>query len=449
MSTTTSYDVVVIGAGFAGIIAARDLSVQGNSVLLLEARDRVGGRTWTADGLGRQLEYGGTYVHWTQPNMWQELQRHNIPLQIPTVPTTMYWIAQGTTHSGSPEEYGAALEPLMSRFFADARAVFPQPFDITLVDTSAVETETIADRFAALDLPPYEHDLLDGAMAGLVTDYREHGVAQFLSCVATYFGSWAAFFETAGTWPIEGGTKRLVDAIMAESKAEVRLSTPVAAVEDDGAGVTVTTRTGEQIRARAAVVALPLNTLGDIAFTPDVPAAARTMIDEKNPIMGSKIWVRAKGELKPFQAVAPLGQNPINAARVEYHADGDTFIMCLCANSADIDATDVAAVQRALRDFVPDLEVLETACHDWVTDEFAKGGFMLHRPGHFTNGAAQLREAHGRIHFAGSDIAGVEAGAIEGAMDTGAHAARTITAHLRRDHAAPVDVAAGQRPASG
>ena len=145
---------------------------------------------------------------------------------------------------------------------------------------------------------------------------------------------------------------------------------------------------------------------------------------------------RAKAELEPFQAVAPVGQNPINAARVEYHADGDTFIMCLCSNGADIDGTDAAAVQRALRDFIPAIEVLETACHDWVTDEFAKGGFMVHRPGHFTNGAAQLREAQGRIHFAGSDIAGVEAGAIEGAMDTGAHAARSIAANFQLDRSA-------------
>ncbi len=62
---------------------------------------------------------------------------------------------------------------------------------------------------------------------------------------------------------------------------------------------------------------------------------------------------------------------------------------------------------------------------------------MVHRPGHFTNGAVQLREAHGRIHFAGSDIAGVEAGAIEGAMDTGAHAARKIAVNLQTEHVRP------------
>ncbi|WP_156622935.1 NAD(P)/FAD-dependent oxidoreductase [Mycobacterium sp. 1164966.3] len=425
-----TYDAAVIGAGFAGLIAARDLSVQGYSVILLEARDRVGGRTFTGEAFGRQVEFGGTYVHWTQPNMWQELQRHHIPLAVPLEPAKVYWLADGATHSGTPEKYGAAVAPLIGRYVADARARFPLPFEVNAVDTSAIEQETLEDRLNSLNLSEHDRDLLDGAMAALVTNYKEHGIAQLLAGVAAYFGHWDAYFETAGTWPIEGGTKRLAEAIVAESNAELRLSTPVAAIADDGSDVTMTTRDGDQIRARAAVVALPLNTLGDITFTPDVPEAARTMIDQQNPIMASKIWVRAKGELEPFQAVAPVGKNPINAARVEYHADGHTLVMCLCCNAAAIDATDREAVQAALRTFVADIHVLETACHDWTTDEFAKGGWMLHRPGHFTNGAVELRKPHGRIHFAGSDIAAMDAGAIEGAMDTGAHAARNVAAAL-------------------
>lgn len=59
------YDVIVIGAGFAGLIAARDLSRSHNlSVLLIEGRDRIGGRTWTARELGEEFEMGGTWVHW-------------------------------------------------------------------------------------------------------------------------------------------------------------------------------------------------------------------------------------------------------------------------------------------------------------------------------------------------------------------------------------------------
>lgn len=59
------YDVVVVGAGFAGLVAARELSADGRlKVLLVDGRDRIGGRTWTAKALGQHFEMGGTWVHW-------------------------------------------------------------------------------------------------------------------------------------------------------------------------------------------------------------------------------------------------------------------------------------------------------------------------------------------------------------------------------------------------
>ena len=57
------YDAIVIGAGFAGLIAARELSARrGLNVLIIEGRDRIGGRTWTAKALGEEFEMGGTWV---------------------------------------------------------------------------------------------------------------------------------------------------------------------------------------------------------------------------------------------------------------------------------------------------------------------------------------------------------------------------------------------------
>lgn len=59
----STYDIIVIGCGFAGIVAARDLSqIHGLSVLIVEGRDRIGGRTWTATAFGEQFEMGGTWV---------------------------------------------------------------------------------------------------------------------------------------------------------------------------------------------------------------------------------------------------------------------------------------------------------------------------------------------------------------------------------------------------
>ncbi|MFE5483945.1 flavin monoamine oxidase family protein [Streptomyces sp. NPDC056527] len=430
----SSCDVVVIGAGFAGVTAARDLSVEGHSVVLLEARDRVGGRTYTDEAFGRRVDLGGTYVHWTQPNVWRELQRHRIPLAVPLDIDKVYWLADGTVHSGSQLDYNAAVSPLAARFFADARARFPLPFEVNAVDNDDIGQETIGDRLDSLALSPYDRDVLDGTLATLVHSYSEQGTEQLLVWAAASFGDWAAFMETAGYWPIEGGTRRLLDAILGESKAELRLSTPVGSIDDDGTSVTVTTRTGERIRARSAVVALPLNTLSDISVSPRLAQPVRDMIEQKHPMRTAKIWARVRGEIEPFFAFAPVGKNPLNSVRVEYLHDGDTLVVCFASDASAIDGTDREAVQAALRTFVPGIEVVDTAVHDWVGDEFSQGTWVHHRPGHLTKAAPGLREPHGRIHFAGGDIAAFGVGGIDGAIESGARAARDVTAALADGH---------------
>jgi monoamine oxidase len=410
------FDVAVIGAGMAGITAARDLSQKGFSVLLLEARDRPGGRTYLEKALGDEIELGGAYVHWTQPHVWHELQKHGISLLPPLPASKAYWLADGTVHAGTEEQYYEAVGPAMTRLFADARERFPLPFMIHAVDNSDIERESIEDRIASLKLSTYHRDVLDGALAGVVHKHKDHGIAQLLHCVATYFGDYKAFFETASVWAIEGGTKRLIDAMLAESTAELRLSTPVSVIQDHGSKVSITTRAGHKILVRSAIVTVPLNTLGDITIPPGLPHPVSTMIQQKNPVMASKIWARVRGEIEGFTAFAPVGKHPINAARTERYHDGDTFIMCICSDAAAIRADDRGAVQAALRRFVPGIEVVGTASHSWAADEFSKGGWMMHRPGHMTGGAAQIREGQGRIRFAGSDIASLDVGAIEGAM---------------------------------
>lgn len=75
---TYDTDVVIIGAGFAGLVAARELSRSGAKVTVLEGRDRIGGRAWTDTRLGRDIELGGTWVHPLQPHVWAELTRYGL-----------------------------------------------------------------------------------------------------------------------------------------------------------------------------------------------------------------------------------------------------------------------------------------------------------------------------------------------------------------------------------
>ena len=76
------HDVIVVGGGFAGVTAAREARCAAARCSLLEARERLGGRTWSADWDGRAVEYGGAWVHWHQPHTWSEITRAGLRVEL-------------------------------------------------------------------------------------------------------------------------------------------------------------------------------------------------------------------------------------------------------------------------------------------------------------------------------------------------------------------------------
>ena len=79
MGTTESRpDVVIVGDGFAEVTTARELTMRGRSAVLVEARDRLGGRTYISDHDGHAMELGGTWVHPEQPHVGAEISRNGM-----------------------------------------------------------------------------------------------------------------------------------------------------------------------------------------------------------------------------------------------------------------------------------------------------------------------------------------------------------------------------------
>ena len=98
------HDVIVIGAGFAGCSAAREVRRAGLEPLVLEARDRIGGRTWTADWDGQRYERGGNFFHWFQPHIWVEIEAADAtPLAIPEIKRA-FWTVGDEIHEGTWQE---------------------------------------------------------------------------------------------------------------------------------------------------------------------------------------------------------------------------------------------------------------------------------------------------------------------------------------------------------
>ena len=101
------YDVIVVGGGFAGAKAAREAALRGSRVVLLEGRDRLGGRTWTAEWRGHRIEYGGGWVHWHQPHTFSEITRAGLTVELSDDPEVTAWYVGDDRRTGTIAERDA------------------------------------------------------------------------------------------------------------------------------------------------------------------------------------------------------------------------------------------------------------------------------------------------------------------------------------------------------
>ena len=421
------FDVVVIGAGFAGVTAARELSHRGHSVLVLEARDRIGGRTWLDQRLGHELEIGGTWVHWIQPHVWAEMARYGIGVVSGPALTRAHWVADGQRNSGTAEQLTALIDKGMTLSTAAALEYFPLPYEpLAGPDLQSVDALSMREHIDGLGLTSAETELVDGMWATNFNGPTKDGAyTQGLRWCALAAGSWPLMFEACATFKLAGGTTRLLEAMLGDASVEVRLETLVSQVQQDDTGAVVTTSTGEEVAAAAVVVTVPLNVLSSVEFDPPLSDTKRSAASQGQASSGVKAWARLRGEHEPFVALAP-GTAPITLAQVDSVGAGETVVVLFGPDAAVLDGNDTSAVQAALRQWLPEVEVIEAASHDWVTDALAGETWPMLRPGQLTGALAELQRPEGRVVLAGSDYASGWMGFIDGAIESGLRAARLV-----------------------
>ncbi|MBV9942248.1 MAG: FAD-dependent oxidoreductase, partial [Solirubrobacterales bacterium] len=365
------HDVIVIGGGFAGVTAAREAALRGRSVLLLEARERLGGRTWTADWHGAPLEYGGAWVHWHQPHTWSEITRAGLDVTVSNGAQAAGWYVGNERRSGSLEQRDEIARRGWDRFVEGVREALPMPHDPTRAISALAQfdRQTIAERLRDLSLSDEERAVLTGELeslahapldqAGAVSVLRWHALSGY-SLELTQF--------TGGRVTIVGGTRALLGAIVAAAPFARRLGTAVVAIRHSAPDrVEVETVGGSGFAARAVVVAVPLNALGAIEFTPPLPEDKQRAIALGQASRGIKIFIFARGE--------PLYQNSIRAGHPFGYldtdwlgGDGSQLLIGFGIDARRCDPADLPAVQRALEAILPGYEVLDATAHDWLAD---------------------------------------------------------------------------------
>jgi monoamine oxidase len=425
VSDQSAVDVVVIGAGLAGLCAARDLVAGGTSVLVLEARDRVGGRTFTSDfgDSGEKVELGGSWFAPEHTKARAELTRYGLEIRRYDPPRCVRWRTDGELRDGLPVAAAdiTALDAAWGRITDDARRHGAREF--------AERGMSCAEYLAAMQLPPSVADFLFGWWVMISgTDPASGAVGDAIGAIAGHGGTPSALL-TALQFAPRAGWASLARALAEDTT--VQLATAVSRIAEIPGGVEVTDERSGVVVARWAVIAVPINVLPQIMFDPPLPHHVQAVAGA-NSGRALKVWVRARGVPAGSLAVGRgIGLHWIYADREL--PDGSVLALGFGFQIADFDPTSAESVSAAIHAFWPEAEILAHAHHDWNGDQFARGTWLTEDPDR-PMAPVQGPIADRRLVLAGSDVANHEAGWIEGALRSGADAAQCVLERMRESH---------------
>ncbi len=418
------HDVVIVGGGFAGVTAARECALRGRRALVLEGRDRLGGRTWSADWAGTQIELGGAWVHWHQPHTFSELTRAGLAVEVGRDAEVAAWYVGEQRFAGTIAERDAIARRGWDAFVDGVATALPLPHaPLYALDRLArFDRLTIAQRLDELELDDEERAVLSAELESLAhAPLQDAGAVSVLRWHALSGYSLELTQETGGRATIVGGTGALLNAIASAAPFEVELGSPVAAVTASNGHVEVTTRAGDVYKARAAIIAVPLNTLGAIEFTPELAEDKRRGIELGQASRGIKVMIRARGEATMQNSIRP-GHPFGYLDSEELFDDGTQLLIGFGPDAQRCDAGSVPGVQSSLEQILPGYQTIDATAHDWLADEFSRGTWAIHRPGWYEHHHAAMRRVDGRVVLAGSDLANGWAGFIDGAIESGLRA---------------------------
>ena len=427
-SPSREHDVIIVGGGFAGLTAARELKRLGQRCLVLEARNRLGGRTFSTSVFGQPEDVGGQWIHWLQPHIWSEVTRYGISLvETPgaATPDSVGVLTDSGLVTQDPAQNFAILQRAMRAVCAESRELFPQPFAPKLDDRCVrLDRLSVQDRLNSLELDP----LTRAAITAYITTNvnaapRDAGLLDQIHWYARAGHDMERLLQACAQFKMREGTVRLINCLRDDAGCEVELSCPVRHIEGSTHEVLAISDDGRKFSAKAMIIALPMNCWADIEWTPGIRPEKLTASRRRHAGSGFELHVLLEGNAGSYMAMAPL-PNPINLLYTDKRDARGTVMVGLGTSAVDFDLTDDEAIAREVRRLMPSAKVKAAFAYDWNSDPYSKGTWCNYRPGMWTACGAAMRAPEGRIVFAGSDTADGWRGFIDGAVETGLRAAR-------------------------
>ena len=431
--------VIVVGAGLAGLTAATDLLDQGCDVTVLEARDRVGGRTHgleVADG--SWVDAGAAYLGDRHTGLLDLLAQYGLK----TTPTTMEGASRFAL-GGDPSSSAGRFPPLkavaLGELFelldevtrtVDVSAPWLTPGAAALDRQTAAEwaDERLTHDDARLFFPLFLGEMMaadpaDVSVLHMAFYLRSGGGLRYLN----------AFEGGAQQDRVQGGAHRLCEELAARLGDRVTCGEPVLGLHQDDGGVTVLSASG-RARADAVVVAVPPLLADDLELAPAPGVAragsrtARGCAVKVHLVFPSAAWRDAGLSGWSVSSQGPLlstvDDSPDGAGVLTGFVTGSEARRFSALSSGE-QRREVLEQGHRLFPELPEPSGFFVT--DWLADPWSRGCYAaLFGPGDWLSRGPTLSAAHGRVHWAGTETSLEFFGLMEGAVRSGHRAAAEI-----------------------
>jgi monoamine oxidase len=439
-------DAIVIGAGAAGLAAARELSAAGLRLAVLEARPRIGGRVLTAHDPAWTVpvELGAEFLHGAAPATRAVADAAGLPLL--ALADRHQWIGARGERGEQPgvwQEFDALRRRIPARgrdrsfavFLDSRRAVSPRTRELARLFVEGYDAAPVDDVSAqSLALPPGEQE-----------DHRQARLRDG-----------------------QDGLVRWLRAGLDPERVELNLSTIVETVSWSAGDAVVAARSGPgataaEWRSRAVVVTVPISVLraasgpGAIRFSPPLGAHAAAIeglgmghVLKLTFRLRRRVWDEGTDFLHAPSAAFPTWwtQAPVQVPVITGWLGGPRAQTLAAHGASAILASALESLGRVVGRRV-DADVEAWSWHDWSSDPFSGGAYSYVRVGGVPAQRALSRPVEETIYFAGEALDPEETGTVQGALASGARAARAILGRPRGGSGAAGARRRGRPPSAG